>query len=76
MKNFGIARLVVVSESEFDLDVARRLAVGAGDVLAGAKQAAHLGEAVAHSALVVGVTRRTGQKRTQDPFAPWQLVPL
>lgn len=74
IKNFGITQLVIVSETEFDRDVARRLAVGAFDVLDSAEKVPTLEAAIDGSVLVAGVSRRTGQKRKQVPFAPWQLA--
>lgn len=74
IKNFGITRLTVVSESAFDHDTARRLAVGADDVLDGARRVVDLRDALTGSVLVAGITRRVGQKRKQVSFSPWQLA--
>jgi len=74
IKNFGISRLTVVSADDFDDETARRLAVGAADVLESAQRPDRLEDALRGSELVAGVTRRVGQKRKRAPFTPWQLA--
>lgn len=57
MKNMGLRSLCLVGGEEL-LPEARALAYGAWDVLDGARQAASLGEAVAHCGLVAGTSGR------------------
>lgn len=76
MKNFGMHELVVVDpqgaaaadlggsqERSASAETARRLAVHAQDVLDGARICSTVAEAVADATLVVGTSRRQGQKR-------------
>ncbi|TFH05040.1 MAG: hypothetical protein E4H09_02675, partial [Spirochaetales bacterium] len=74
MKNAGITRLTLVTPCAQDLGSARPLAVSAVDILDSARVVDNLGDAVAGSALVAGITRRTGQKRKLTSFAPWDLA--
>jgi TrmH family RNA methyltransferase len=74
MANFGLRRLTVVSEHPIDLETARPLAIGAESVLEGAGRANALSEAVRASSLVVGVTRRIGEKRKGRGHAPWEVA--
>ena len=74
MKNSGVSRLVIASPEEPDLDAARRLAVGATDVLESANLVTSLPEAVEGCSLVAGITRRTGQRRKTASFSPRQFA--
>ena len=74
MANFGLRRLTVVSEHAIDLEAARPLAIGADSVLEGAGRVRALSEAVRASSLVIGVTRRIGEKRKGRGQAPWEVA--
>jgi len=68
MKNMGLADWAWVSPEEIDLDVARRLAVHAEELLERVEIYASLDEAVADYAWVVGTTTRTSRgKRILSP---------
>ena len=74
MKAAGITRLTIVSRGPVDREAARPVAVGAADLLDAAVVVETLEEAIAGSALVAGMTRRTGQKRKAVSFPPWELA--
>ncbi len=74
IKNAGITRLTIVTDSEIDFDAARPLAVDARDVLDATRIVPDLPAALADSTLIAGVTRRVGQRRKLVSFAPWQLA--
>lgn len=74
IKNAGITRLTIVTDSEIDLDAARPLAVDARDILDTARIVPDLPAALTGSTLIAGVTRRVGQRRKVVSFAPWQLA--
>lgn len=74
IKNAGITRLTIVTDSEIDFGAARPLAVDARDLLDAARIVPDLPTALAGSSLIAGVTRRVGQRRKLVSFAPWQLA--
>jgi tRNA/rRNA methyltransferase len=74
IKNAGITRLTIVTDSEIDLKAARPLAVDARDVLEAARIVPDLRTALAGSTLIAGVTRRLGQRRKLVSYLPWQLA--
>ena len=74
IKNAGITRLTIVTDSEIDFDAALPLAVDARDLLDAARIVSDLPAALAGSTLIAGVTRRVGQRRKQVSFTPWQLA--
>ena len=74
IKNAGITRLTIVSDSEIDFEAARPLAVDARDLLDAARVVPDLPAALADSTLIAGVTRRVGQRRKLVSFTPRQLA--
>ncbi|MFP4114125.1 MAG: RNA methyltransferase [Spirochaetales bacterium] len=76
IKNFGIHRLVVVTEAAIDYDAARPLAIGADDVLRSAVVHSSLAEAVSGATLVAGTTRRLGQKRKDVSYTAWEFAEM
>ena len=74
IKNAGITRLTIVTDSEIDFDAARPLAVDARGLLDAARIVPDLSTALADSTLIAGVTRRVGRRRKLVSFAPWQLA--
>lgn len=74
MRNFGVEQLTVVAGSALDIEAARPLAVGAEAILDSARIVTTLSEAVRESSLVVGVTRRIGEKRKGSAFLPWEIA--
>jgi tRNA/rRNA methyltransferase len=74
MRNAGLDTLIVASGREIDVSAARPLAVGAVDVLDSMQVVPTLEDAIASSALVAGVTRRTGKRRKTVSFSPWQVA--
>jgi tRNA/rRNA methyltransferase len=63
MKNMGLEDLALINPVPFHNDDGYRGAVGARDVVNGAKLFTNLADAVAGSNLVVGTTRRAGKLR-------------
>ena len=76
MKNHALHDLVIVAEGKIDVETARPLALHAADILSSAHVVDSLEAAVAHSALVAGVTRRAGQKRKSVTFSARQFASL
>jgi tRNA/rRNA methyltransferase/tRNA (cytidine32/uridine32-2'-O)-methyltransferase len=78
MKNMGLSRLrLVVSpggEGPLDEGVIRARAVHAGDVWDGAETFASLEAAAADCSLLVGTTRRRGQRRKNTTMDPSELA--
>jgi len=74
MKNCGLTELVVVADTQIDVEPARPLAVGAADLLDRMTVAPSLEEATRGTALVAGVTRRLGKRRKMVSFTPWKLA--
>jgi tRNA/rRNA methyltransferase/tRNA (cytidine32/uridine32-2'-O)-methyltransferase len=70
MKNMGLSRLRIVSPGPMDDGVIRARAVHAGDVWEKAAYFDSLGSAVADCALVIGTTRRRGQRRKSLTLTP------
>jgi tRNA/rRNA methyltransferase len=79
MKNMGLEDLALVNPVPFHNDDGYRGAVGARDVVNGAKLFTDLADAVAGSNLVVGTTRRAGKLRKITCGAeelPGRIFPL
>jgi TrmH family RNA methyltransferase len=76
INNFGITRLTIVTDRPVDYDAARPLAAWSEHILDGARVTDSLEEALRDAALVVGTTRRLGQKRKARPYDPWELASL
>lgn len=74
LKNCRISSLVVATDRTIDIEAARPLAVGAGDVLDSMRVVPSLEQATRDRALIAGVTRRTGKRRKAVSFSPWQLA--
>ncbi len=72
LRNFGHADWVLVSPERLDLDAARRMAVGAEDLLDGVRIVATLDEAVSDCAWVVGTESR--RVRGRPPLEPEALA--
>ncbi|MDL2229142.1 RNA methyltransferase [Treponema sp. OttesenSCG-928-L16] len=71
MKNMGLARLgIVAPESPLDEQIIRSRAVHAQDIWEAACHYVSLREAVSGCALVIGTTRRRGQKRKSQTLNP------
>ncbi len=70
LRNFGHADWVLVSPERLDMDAARRLAIGAEDLLDGVRTVSTLDEAVSDCAWVVGTeSRRVRGRPPMDPAA-------
>lgn len=76
INNFGITRLTIVTDRPVDYDAARPLAAWSEHILDGARVTESLEEALRDAALIVGTTRRLGQKRKARPYDPWELASL
>jgi TrmH family RNA methyltransferase len=63
MANMGLSRLVLVNPVDHMAPIARRMALGGRNILAGAQVHRSLKEAVAEFDLVIGTTRREGSVR-------------
>jgi len=72
LRNFGHADWVLVDPERLDLDVARRMAVGAEDLLDGVRVAPSLDLAVSDCAWVVGTESR--RLRGRPPLEPEALA--
>ncbi len=72
LRNFGHADWVLVCPERLDREVARRMAVGAEDLLDGVREVATLDEAVADCSWVVGTESR--RVRGRAPLDPDALV--
>ncbi len=72
LRNFGHADWVLVSPERLDLDVARRMAIGAEDLLDGVRTVPTLDEAVSDCAWVVGTESR--RVRGRPPLEPEALA--
>ena len=72
LRNFGHADWVLVAPERLDRGVARRMAVGAEDLLDGVREVSTLDEAVADCAWVVGTESR--RVRGRAPLDPDALV--
>lgn len=72
LRNFGHADWVLVDPEGFDPDVARRMAVGAEDLLERVRSVSTLDEAVSDCAWVVGTESR--RVRGRPPLDPGQLA--
>jgi tRNA/rRNA methyltransferase len=72
LRNFGHADWVLVDPERLDLDVARRMAIGAEDLLDGVTAVPTLDDAVADCAWVVGTDSR--KVRGRPPLEPAQLA--
>jgi tRNA/rRNA methyltransferase len=72
LRNFGHDDWVLVDPERLDLDVARRMAVGAEDLLDAVRVVPTLDEAVADCALVVGTESR--RLRGRPPLEPEALA--
>jgi tRNA/rRNA methyltransferase len=72
LRNFGHDDWVLVDAAGLDLDAARRMAVGAEDLLDGVRQVARLDDAVADCAWVVGTESR--RIRGRPPLDPAGLA--
>jgi tRNA/rRNA methyltransferase len=72
LRNFGHADWVLVDPERLDLDLARRLAIGAEDLLDGVRAVPELDDAVADCAWVVGTDSR--RVRGRPPLEPAQLA--
>lgn len=72
LRNFGHADWVLVSPEGLDREVARRMAVGAEDLLDGVQEVPTLDEAVADCSWVVGTESR--RVRGRAPLEPDALV--
>ena len=72
LRNFGHADWVLVDPQRLDLDVARRLAMGAEDLLEGVRSVPALHDAVADCAWVVGTDSR--RVRGRPPLEPASLA--
>ncbi len=75
MKNMGLRRLAVVAPPAFDIDRARWMAPGAGDLLDGAHYARTVAEAVAGCRFVVATTAR-GRHNHWPAHTPTTFSPL
>jgi len=72
LRNFGHADWVLVDPQRLDMDVARRLAMGAEDLLEGVRSVPALDDAVAGCAWVVGTDSR--RVRGRAPLEPADLA--
>ena len=72
LRNFGRADWVLVDPQRLDMDVARRLAMGAEDLLEGVRSVPALDDAVADCAWVVGTDSR--RVRGRPPLEPASLA--
>ena len=72
LRNFGHADWVLVDPERLDLEAARRLAVGAGDLLDGVRAVPALDDAVSDCAWVVGTDSR--RVRGRPPLEPADLA--
>ena len=72
LRNFGHADWVLVDPQRLDMDVARRLAMGAEDLLEGVRSVPALDDAVADCAWVVGTDSR--RVRGRPPLEPASLA--
>jgi TrmH family RNA methyltransferase len=75
MKNMGLRRLAVVAPPAFDIDRARWMAPGAGELLDEAKYVSTVAEAVATCRFVVGTTAR-GRHNHWPAHTPTTFAPL
>jgi TrmH family RNA methyltransferase len=73
MANFGVEELTVVTDEHFDREAARPVAAGADWLLESTRVVPTLEEAITGSTLVVGTTRRLGEKRKPTWVNPWEL---
>jgi tRNA/rRNA methyltransferase len=73
MKNMGMSRLRLVNPCRTDQLEARKFAMSAQDLLAGAEIYTNLREALADSVYSVATTRRHGKYR-QEIYAPEEIV--
>ncbi|MCH3916741.1 MAG: RNA methyltransferase [Spirochaetia bacterium] len=73
MKTMGLSHLVLVTDSKYDEDRVRTLALHASDLWEHAQRFATLEEALASSIYTVGATRRRGKFRKADALSPQQL---
>jgi len=71
LRNFGHADWVLVDPQRLDMDAARRLAMGAEDLLEGVRSVPSLDDAVADCAWVVGTDSR--RVRGRPPLEPASL---
>jgi tRNA/rRNA methyltransferase len=72
LRNFGHADWVLVDPQRLDMDAARRLAMGAEDLLEGVRSVTALDDAVADCAWVVGTDSR--RVRGRPPLEPAALA--
>ncbi|MFP4377215.1 MAG: RNA methyltransferase [Spirochaetales bacterium] len=73
-KNFGIEKVDVVLRGVFDREAAWPMSIGAGDVFERITRYETLADAVADASLVVGATRRLGQRRKESAWQPWEFA--
>ncbi|MDR2518245.1 MAG: RNA methyltransferase [Spirochaetaceae bacterium] len=74
MKNMGLSRLLVVSAGPLDKEAALARALHAGELWENAGRFDSLAQAVKPYPLVVGITRRRGQKRKHISVSPETLA--
>jgi TrmH family RNA methyltransferase len=73
-KNFGIDKVDVVLPGEFDREAAWPMSIGASDVFDAITRYETLADAVSDASLVVGATRRLGQRRKETAWQPWEFA--
>ncbi|OQY33534.1 MAG: hypothetical protein B6241_07565 [Spirochaetaceae bacterium 4572_59] len=75
MENMGLSRLAIVGDiSELNLDHVGKMAIHAIDIFDRAERYESLPEALSHTVLAAGITRRRGSRRKTFSYLPEELA--